>query len=175
MTSPAGGLKTAAVLVPLRRSAEGLELVLTQRTADLGVHGGQVSFPGGHVDPDDTNRWATALREAQEELGIPPEAVERVGQLDDFRTVTRYHVTPCVGLIPDALSFRPCAREVADVFTVPLAQFFESRRRRTMRISGWGADRRVYYYLTEPHVVWGATAGMIHGLTRVLDTAPREA
>lgn len=161
-------LVQAAVLVPLIQTDEGLAVLLTQRAAGLGIHGGQVSFPGGHVDRADADRWETALREADEELGIPPEAVERIGLLDDFRTVTRFHITPCVGLVSPDVTLQPCAREVADVFTVPLAQFFAVARRRTMRIGGWGHDRRVYFYLTHPHVVWGATAGMVHGLTTVL-------
>jgi len=171
---PAEGLKAAAVLVPLLPTDDGLAMLLTRRTDGLGVHGGQVSFPGGHVDEGDADRWATALREADEELGIPPGAVERIGQLDDFRTVTRFHVTPCVGLVSPDVMFQPCAREVADVFTVPLAQFFDLGRRRTMRIGGWGHDRRVYFYLTIPHMVWGATAGMVHGLTQVLAGAERD-
>ena len=167
-TAPVGDLKPAAVLVPLLETAEGPSLVLTRRPAGLGVHGGQVSFPGGHVDPGDTDRWATALREADEELGIPADAVARIGRLDDFRTVTHFHITPCVGLLSPEVTFRPCAREVAAVFTVPLAHFFDPARRRSMRFSAGGTDRRVYFYLTQPDVVWGATAGMIHGLTQVL-------
>ena len=172
-TAEVGALQPAAVLVPLRHGPAGLELVLTRRASYVGAHGGQVSFPGGRVDPGDTDRWSTALREAHEEVGIPPEAVERIALLDYFLTVTRFHITPCVGLISPDLDFRPCEREVADVFTVPLSHFFEPPRRRTMRMSGWSTARRVIFYLTEPHVVWGATAAMIHGLTEVLtDNAP---
>ena len=93
--------------------------------------------------------------------------VTRIGQLDDFCTITNFHVRPCVGLLPRDVTLTPSEREVADVFTVPLALFLDPTQRRTMRISGRGADRRVFFYLTSPHMVWGATAGMIHGLTRL--------
>ena len=147
---------------------------MTMRPAHLGVHGGQVSFPGGRVDPGDVDRWDTALRETQEELGIAPGAVERLGCLDDFRTVTHFHITPCVGLLSPTQRFTPSAEEVAEVFTVPLAAFFRPEGLRTMRFSGRAADRRVYFYLTQPHIVWGATAGMIRGFTELLDPTLRE-
>lgn len=166
---PSEGLKLAAVLVPLLETDDGLSLVLTQRPVGLGVHGGQPSFPGGRVEPTDTDRWATALRETEEELGVAQDAVTRIGVLDDFRTVTHFHITPCIGLLKRDVAFKPCEREVAEVFTVPLSTFFDRASCRTMRFSGRGPDRRVYFYLTAPHIVWGATAGMIHALTQLLD------
>jgi 8-oxo-dGTP pyrophosphatase MutT (NUDIX family) len=108
------------------------------------------------------------LRETREELGISEEAVTRLGVLDDFRTVTHFHITPCLGLLDPDVVFQPCEREVAEVFVVPLRTFFDPSCRRTMRFSGRGHDRRVYFYLTSPHIVWGATAAMIHGLTELL-------
>ena len=147
---------------------DGLSLVLTQRPEHLGVHGGQPSFPGGRVEAQDSDRWATALRESDEELGIAPDQVTRIALLDDFRTVTHFHITPCVGLLSPMVRFAPCEAEVAEVFTVPLRTFFDPQARRTMRFSGRGPDRSVYFYLTQPHIVWGATAAMIHGLCEVL-------
>jgi 8-oxo-dGTP pyrophosphatase MutT (NUDIX family) len=168
LTLPADSLKLAAVLVPLLETEAGLSLVLTQRPANLGVHGGQPSFPGGHVEPTDADRWATALRETEEELGIAKESITRLGVLNDFRTVTRFHITPCVGILDRDVVFKPCEREVAEVFCVPLATFLNPTYCRTMRFSGRGPDRRVYFYLTAPHIVWGATAGMIRGLIELL-------
>ena len=149
-----------------------MSLVLTQRPAHLGVHGGQPSFPGGRVESGDADRWATALRESHEELGIADSEVTRLGLLDDFRTVTSFHITPCVGLLKPTVTFSPSPDEVAEVFTVPLATFIDPKQRRTMRFSGRGPDRRVTFYLTSPHIVWGATAGMIWGLTELL-ASPR--
>ena len=170
ITLPADGLKLAAVLVPLIETPDGLSLVLTQRPAELGVHGGQPSFPGGQVEPEDTDRWETAVRETEEELGISRDAISRVAILDDFRTVTRFHITPCVGILDPDVVFTPSEREVAEVFYVPLQTFLDPAYRRTMRFSGRGPDRRVYFYLTTPHIVWGATAGMIQGLTELLQS-----
>ena len=165
---PVGNLSASAVLVPLLEAEDGLEVLFTLRPADLPSHGGQVSFPGGRVAGGDENPWATALRESEEELGVDPSAIERLGVLDDYQTITHYHVTPCVGLLRRGLSLSPDPREVEEVFTVPLAIFKEPARLRTMMSGRTGQDERIFFYLTQPHVVWGATAAMLTNFLNVL-------
>ena len=168
-TLPLDALKAAAVLVPIIESEDGPLLLLTQRPPTLGVHGGQPSFPGGRVDSEDEDRWATALRETQEELGISSLHITPLGLLDDFRTVTNFHITPCVGLISPEACIRPSPAEVEEVFKVPLATFNTPSMRRTFRFGARGGDKRVYFYLTAPHIVWGATGGMIQGFVERLN------
>ena len=168
-STPRGRLRAAAVLVPLVVNAAGeVEVVFILRPKTMPTHPGQVAFPGGTVDPTDADSWATALREADEELGIPAEAVVRVGRLDDLPTITHFHVTPWVGWIPDALPLRPSAREVDEVFRVPLSHLLDPSRHRTMLAHGRGMSQQLHFYLTERHVVWGATGEMVANLTRVL-------
>ena len=166
--APDHALKPSAVLIPVIETPDGLSLVFTLRPAELGVHGGQVSFPGGRVEPGDDDRWATALRESEEELGIAPESVTRVGQLDDYRTVTGYHVTPCVGLLTMPQAFRPCPREVEEVFDVPLARLADPTELRTMQLGSGERTKRVFFYLGGEHIIWGATGAIVSSLLDVL-------
>lgn len=167
-TTPLGSLRPSAVLVPLIRRGDDVEVLLTLRPRRLGVHGGQVSFPGGGVDFDDADRWATALREAQEEVGLDEDQIERVGVLDDYRTVTGYHVTPCVAFVSPRARLVPSPAEVEELFTVPLARFFDPQHRRTMLLQRAGERRRLTFFLNDHHTVWGATAAMLTELLRVL-------
>lgn len=167
-----GRLREAAVLVPLIDGPRGVEVQLILRPNTMPTHPGQVAFPGGAVDPDDADSWAAALREADEELGIPPEAVTRAGRLDDLPTITSFHVSPWVGWIPDDLALRPSPREVDETFRVPLATLLDPTRRRSM-VGRWrGRPRRMFFYLTERHVVWGATAEMMTNLLGVISRPP---
>ncbi|OWQ47100.1 hypothetical protein CDL60_12000 [Roseateles noduli] len=111
----------AAVLIPLVERPDGLHVLLTQRTAHLRDHAGQVSFPGGRAEPEDGSPERTALREAEEEIGLDERFVDLIGQLPVYRTVTAYEVTPVVGLIRPGFSLRLDAFEVAEAFEVPLA------------------------------------------------------
>ncbi len=111
----------AAVLIPLVQRARGLQVLLTQRTAHLRDHAGQVSFPGGRAEPEDGSPERTALREAQEEIGLEERHVDLIGQLPVYRTVTAYEVTPVVALVQPGFSLRLDAFEVAEAFEVPLA------------------------------------------------------
>lgn len=168
VTLPDQGLQRAAVLVPLVAAPGGLEVALTLRPSELPSHGGQVSFPGGRVEEADGSRWDTALRESAEELGIRPEDVQRLGQLDDYVTITSYHVTPCVGLLPSDVRFEPDEREVAEAFTVPLSTFLDPHNLRTIVGRRTDIDERIHFYLTKPHVVWGATAAMLTNLLELI-------
>ena len=121
------------------------------------------------MEASDGDRWATALREMEEEVGVSPAAIQRLGVIDEYRTITRYHVTPCVGLLsPDAV-FSPSADEVEEVFTIPVSTFRDPARIRTMRSTRGGHAERIWFFLTSPHVVWGATAAMLRNLLTVLE------
>jgi 8-oxo-dGTP pyrophosphatase MutT (NUDIX family) len=153
--------KSAAVLVPLVLNPSGLSILLTRRTERLLDHAGQVSFPGGSREDMDSDLVQTALRETEEETGLDRRHVETIGFLDGYLTISGYAVTPVVGLVRPDFSLQPDPLEVAEIFEVPLAFFYEptNRQIRTRRV----ADREVGYYLFEynQHVIWGATAGIL--------------
>lgn len=159
----------AAVLVPLVEREEGFSLILTQRTADLKAHAGQISFPGGRMEREDANAEAAALREAQEEIGLDPKAVEILGRLDPYRTVTGFDVTPVVGAVSPPLALTPDPVEVAEIFEVPLAFFLDpANHQRHSRTSPTGAVRAYYAMPYQDRYIWGATAGMLVNLYEVL-------
>ena len=158
----------AAVLVPIVTHREALSVLFTQRTTHLKNHAGQVSFPGGRAEPGDATPEFTALRETQEEIGLPPEQAEIIARLPDYFTRTGYRVTPVVGLLTPPLALTPDPREVEEVFEVPLAFLLDPRnhQRETREIQG----RTVAYYVMryESRTIWGATAGMLVNLYRHL-------
>lgn len=154
----------AAVLVPLVRRPEP-GLLLTTRTSHLRNHGGQVAFPGGRIDADDEGPVAAALREAEEEIGLPPGAVEVLGLADRYHTGTGYAVHPVIGSIAPDLELRPNPDEVADMFEVPLA-FALDPANHLLRETEWkGKLRRFYVIEWEGRMIWGATAGMLVNLS----------
>ncbi|MDQ6621618.1 MAG: CoA pyrophosphatase [Pseudomonadota bacterium] len=158
----------AAVLVPLVNRAEGLQVLLTQRSADLPDHPGQISFPGGRVEPEDASLAAAALREAQEEVGLSPERVMLLGQLATYETVTGFRVTPVVGWVEPPFDIRPDPVEVADVFEVPLEHLFDAaNQQRHFRMMG--EVRRDFWAIPyKERFIWGATAAMLLMLDRTL-------
>lgn len=160
--------KPAAVLVPLINRPLGLTLLLTQRTAHLHDHAGQISFPGGRVDEGDASRAHTALREAQEETGLTSDRVQLIGQLPEWDIPTGFRVTPVVGWIEPPLSLSPAPFEVAEVFEVPLAFLLNSNNHRRHSDVINGRQRHYYSMPYEGRNIWGATAGMIHMLYRIL-------
>lgn len=163
--------RPAAVLVPLLLRDGEAHVLLTKRSDDLRKHRGQYSFPGGKCDADDRDAVATALREAEEEVGIVPHDVRVLGLLDDYNTVTDYVVTPVVGWIPHPYVYRPNAREVAYVVELPLRAFLQPQRARTLLFEG--LRRIVLAFDVEGHFIWGATASMLRDLARTLrDDAP---
>lgn len=158
----------AAVLVPLVNRPEGLHILLTQRSADLADHAGQISFPGGRVEPDDASHAAAALREATEEIGLAADRVDVLGELENYETVTGYRVAPVVGWIEPPLSLRPDPLEVSDVFEVPLAFLLDpAHQKRHFRMLG--TLRRDYWAIPYgDRYIWGATAAMLMILDRTL-------
>lgn len=166
---PDAARMAAAVLVPLVEHEHGFSLILTQRTADLKAHAGQISFPGGRVEPDDADAESAALREAWEEIGLDPTSVEILGRLDPYKTVTGFDVTPVVGAIRPPLALRPDPVEVAEIFEVPLAFFLDpANHQRHSRTSPSGAVRAYYAMPYQDRYIWGATAGMLVNLYEVL-------
>ena len=160
----------AAVLVPVTDRAEP-GLVLTQRTEHLRNHAGQIAFPGGRADPGDVDLVATALREAEEEIGLSPHAVTVVGLADRYRTVTGFEVTPVLGVIPPGLTLYPSEAEVANLFEVPLAYVLDPAHHRRVSAPWRGQTRHFYEILWNDRRIWGATAAMIVNLSRRLQWA----
>ncbi|MBC9249656.1 coenzyme A pyrophosphatase [Pseudomonas alcaligenes] len=157
----------AAVLVPLTRSDDP-ELVLTLRASDLSTHGGEVAFPGGRRDATDPDLAFTALREAEEEVGLPPGLVEIVGPLSPLVSRFGIRVTPYVGVVPDYVEYRPNDDEIAAVFSVPLRFFCEDPREVTHRIDYQGHSWYVPCYHYNGYKIWGLTAVMIVELVNLV-------
>jgi 8-oxo-dGTP pyrophosphatase MutT (NUDIX family) len=156
----------AAVLVAVTdRPDPGV--ILTRRTETLRRHAGQVAFPGGRLDPGE-DAVAAALREADEEVALPPAAVEVAGLADPYLTVTGYRVQPVVGVVPPDLPLSPAEAEVASVFEVPLRFLLDGANHRTASREWQGRERRYYEILWEDRRIWGATAAMIVNLARRL-------
>ena len=158
----------ASVLVPIVTHAGGLTVLFTQRTAQLRAHSGQVSFPGGRAEPDDASPEFTALRETQEEIGLAPGRVEVIARMPEYLTRTGYRVTPVVGLVAPPLELVPDSREVAEAFEVPLAFLLDpaNHQRETRELAG----KQVGFWVMQygERRIWGATAGMLMNLYRML-------
>ena len=165
---PTGPLVPAAVLVPVMIDGAGLSMLLTRRTPHLHVHGGQISFPGGRLERDDPDAAAGALREAEEEIGLDPRAVEVIGRLDTYVTRTGFEVTPVVGLVSKPVDLRPDPFEVAEIFEVPLDFVVDPRNRERRSREFKGTVREFWAIPYGEYVIWGATAGMLVNLAEVL-------
>lgn len=155
--------RKAAVLVPIILRPQ-LTVLLTKRAAALRRHAGQIAFPGGRMDDGDETALATALREAEEEVGLPPQLVEPLGYLDGYRTVTGFEILPIVGLISPELEIRPDPNEVASVFEVPLSFLMSPANLRKHAREWQGRSRHYYAIEYGEHYIWGATAGMLKNL-----------
>ncbi|WP_058283403.1 CoA pyrophosphatase [Ruegeria denitrificans] len=157
-------LRPAGVLVPITLAGDTPRLILTKRSSALKHHPGQIAFPGGKQDDGDVDVTATALREAQEEIGLPPDLPEILGHLPAHETVTSFTVTPVVAILHDPFQLTPEPGEVDEVFSVPLAHVLnpanyivESRR--------WRGHKRYYFTVPfGPYYIWGATARMLRGM-----------
>ena len=163
-----GPLTPAAVLVPLVDRTPEMTILLTQRTAHLHDHAGQISFPGGRIEPSDPDPEHAALREAFEEVGLPPEHVAPVGRLDDYETRTGFIIHPVVGFVQPPFPLKPDPFEVADIFEVPLSFVLERKNHRIERRVYKGFERQFYVLPYQDRYIWGATAGMLVNLCDVL-------
>lgn len=159
--------RAAAVLIAVTDRAEP-GVVLTKRTETLRKHAGQIAFPGGSIDPEDGGPIIAALREAEEEVALPREAVEIVASLNPYRTITGFDVTPIIGVVPPDLQLTPSEDEVASVFEVPLAFLLNPANHRQAHAIYQGTERRYYEIMWEDRRIWGATAAMIINLSRRL-------
>jgi 8-oxo-dGTP pyrophosphatase MutT (NUDIX family) len=158
---PPGPLIRAAVLVPIVDRGEPV-LVFAQRSDRVGQHAGQISFPGGRIDAGDRDDLHAALREAEEEVGLPPSAVEPLGALDDTETfATQFVITPWVGVVRAPVVWRPDGHEIDTVIEVPVAALLA---RGCFRVERWarnGVTRDVYFYDYQGTTIWGATARIL--------------
>jgi 8-oxo-dGTP pyrophosphatase MutT (NUDIX family) len=167
---PEGARATdAAVLVPIVNRGDALQVLLTQRTSHLSDHAGQISFPGGRVEADDANREDTALRETEEEIGLSRSRITIVGRLPLYEIPSGFRITPVVGWVDPPFELTLDPFEVACAFEAPLEHFADPKRyqRREYRFRG-----RHRHYMAIPYqgrYIWGATAGMLYSLARMLD------
>jgi 8-oxo-dGTP pyrophosphatase MutT (NUDIX family) len=159
--------RAAAVLIPITDRAEP-GVILTQRPTWLRSHAGQVAFPGGKVDDSDESSIFAALREAEEELNIPPARVEVIGVADTYYSGSGYSIAPVVGIIPPDLELQPNPQEVEDWFEVPLA-FLLDPANSIKKEANWNGQQRSYYDMQwGERRIWGVTAGIIANLVRRL-------
>jgi 8-oxo-dGTP pyrophosphatase MutT (NUDIX family) len=167
--------RAAAVLVAVIARHEGPSVLLTQRTAHLSSHAGQIAFPGGRIEPDDGSPTAAALREAHEEVGLEAHHVDVLGTMPDYRTGTGFIVTPVVAIVDPAHSLRLDPNEVDEAFEVPLAYLMDPANHQR-RIYRWGDAERSFYAMPwrppqrpdREYFIWGATAAMLRNLYRFL-------
>ena len=168
LLSAAPELKPAAVLVLVVNRPEGPTIVLTERTRHLTDHAGQISFPGGRCCEEDCTPERTALREAEEEIGVDPGRIEVLGRLPQYVTSTSFTVTPVVGWIEPPVEFRPDPHEVEDVFEVPANFLLDTANHRYESAFYKGRMRKYWAMPYGKRFIWGATAGMLVTLQRIL-------
>jgi 8-oxo-dGTP pyrophosphatase MutT (NUDIX family) len=150
-------VRPAAVLMPLWDDGKRVQVVFTKRTETLPSHAGQISFPGGMVDPEDPDHKTTALRETHEEVGVPPQEVELITRLDQVVTVTGFLVTPYLGLMNPAARFKPNPVEVERVVLVPMARLLEKKNYQTVDMTWEGMPLRQIALYQDQDMIWGAT------------------
>lgn len=163
--------RPAAVVVGVIPRATGAGVLLTRRSDGLRDHGGQVSFPGGRIEPEDPSPAAAALREAREEVGLLPAQAQPLGYLDPLLTVTGFRVVPVVALVDSGFQASPAPDEVAEVFEVPLALLMDPQRLDKVSLAFGGRSRDVFQYRYQPQRIWGVTASILYNLRRRLDVA----
>lgn len=161
-------LVPAAVLVPLVEHETGLTVLLTQRAETLKDHAGQISFPGGRIEPEDEDAWHAALRESYEEIGLLPQFVEFAGYLPDHHVITGFRVTPVVGFVNPDYQLRIASAEVHDVFEVPLDFILDAANHKSRRRKLGDLEIEVHDIPYGERNIWGATAGMLMTLRRML-------
>jgi 8-oxo-dGTP pyrophosphatase MutT (NUDIX family) len=169
LVPPGTALVPASVLVPLVCHPDGMTILLTQRTSHLLHHAGQISFPGGRTEEGDRTPEDAALRESHEEIGLTPDRIDIVGRLDDYVTITGFHVVPVVALLSPPLHLSPDPFEVAEIFEVPLSFVMNpENHQRHSRVTPQGETRWFYALPFQDRYIWGATAAMLVNLYEVL-------
>lgn len=163
-----GTFKKASVLIPIIDDTKGLRVLLTKRAQHLKHHPGQISFPGGRAEPSDKDLIHTALREAQEEIGLPSDVVKIVGKLNRINTISGYQVTPVVGFIPKGIAFSMDTNEVEEIFSVPLKHFLNVNNHQTVMVHKEEQSYPVYFMPYKAHNIWGATAAILKDLAEHL-------
>ena len=158
----------AAVLVPLVNRPGRLQVLFTQRTPHLDDHASQISFPGGRVEPGDADRKETALRETEEEIGLGRATVMLLGRLPDYEIPSGFRITPVVGWVEPPFTLKPDPFEVAEVFEAPLEYFLDSANYQRREFYFRGRHRHYMAIPYEGRYIWGATAGMLYCLCRML-------
>lgn len=169
LLDPRAPRRSAAVLVPFVRRPAGLSVLFTRRTESLREHAGQVSFPGGRMEPRDAGPVATALRETREETGIQPTLIEPFGYLDCLDTVSGYRVTPVTAFVRDGYHLRLQASEVEDAFEVPFSFILTPANWRREEMDWRGKPREIFAFRWREQRVWGATAMILRNLIRRLE------
>ena len=168
-TPPSAALRPAAVLVPLIEHKSGWSVLLTQRTAHLSAHAGQISFPGGRIEAADADAVAAALRETEEEVGLARANVSVVGRLDTYITGTGFEITPIVGIVAPPYTLTIDPYEVAEAFEVPLSYVLDTRNHNRTERESAGRTRVFFVLPYEGRNIWGATAGMLVNLAEILN------
>jgi len=158
----------AAVLVALINRPGGMTVLLTKRTEHLSSHAGQISFPGGRTDDSDRDARHTALRETEEEVGLGPESIEVVGQLDNYIVGTGYLVTPIIGIIEPPVDYNAHDHEVAEIFEPPLKFLMDpvNMKRHSREVND--VTRNFFAVTWKDYYIWGATAGMLRNLSEII-------
>jgi 8-oxo-dGTP pyrophosphatase MutT (NUDIX family) len=157
-------LKSAAVLILLIDDGKGLQVLLTKRAEHLKHHGGQISFPGGKVEPSDANIIATALRETKEEIGMDIAEKNIIGQLHTYQTISGFVVTPMIAIVSEYKDYIIDQNEVAEVFLVPLQHFLNQKNHQSIMLEHKGKPHPVMFMPYKHYNIWGATAAMLKDL-----------
>ena len=168
-----GDLRRAAVLIPLVARPHGITVLLTQRTSHLAAHAGQISFPGGRLEPHDRDARAAALRETEEEIGLAHRHIQLVGELEEYGTVTGFRVTPVVGIVRPPFTLAPDPTEVAEIFEVPLDFILDPANRRHGVERREGVERDIYEIVFTSYRIWGFTARLLVRLVEAIEETQR--
>jgi len=168
-----GPFRPAAILIPLYVRDKGLWTLFTKRTETVEHHKGQISFPGGSQHAEDGNLWVTAIRETEEEIGIPREGIRLLGALPKMLTVTDFEVSPFVGAMPYPVEFRPEASEVEEIIEIPLSYLLDPMVVEERMLKWKGRDVKTLVYHYRGHAIWGATARILADFLEAVQGPPQ--